>query len=250
MNILRPGGDGGEQSPSGVATSVPRYTLEEASGVAKALINESTSSGWTQVSVNYEGIESCWSKLIATNINNDKIFCNKATSFIDAAPDKIFAVYWNGRLEMEWNSTTVQKMTLLEDLGSVQLVHQELKKNALVNIQNDVVIRRAYDKLPNGGIWVFAVSEDGPAVKPPFTRGQVPFGGFLIEPAGNNRCKVTLLWSFDYNKQLHVKYVDEEPKRTALRLCRIKKKIDEDEVVAQRSAAYAREKASAQSTHN
>jgi len=114
-------------------------------------------------------------------------------------------------------------------------------------MQNDVVFRRAYDKNSDGSIWVYAASEAGPAVKPPLTRGTVVFGGLLVKPIGNYKTHVTLVWCFDYNKKLQVKYVDEEPKRTALRLCRVKKMIDDAAVVAQRTSEYERQKANIKS---
>jgi len=112
-------------------------------------------------------------------------------------------------------------------------------------MQNDLVFRRAYDKNPDRSIWVYAASDDKAAVRPPFTRGSVVFGGVLISPIGNNKSRVTLIWCFDYNKKLQVRYTDEEPKKTALRLCRIKKLIDEAAVGAQKAAEYAKQKAAA-----
>jgi len=84
----------------------------------------------------------------------------------------------------------------------------------------------------------------GPEAKPPMSRGTVVFGGILIKPIGNNKSHVTLIWCFDYNKVLKVRYNDEESKRTALRLCRIKKMIDDAATLVQRTADYARQKAS------
>jgi len=167
---------------------------------------------------------------------------------MDASPDQVLSVYWNPRLELEWNATTISKVTLLEDLSSIQLLHHEIKKNTIVNMQNDVVFRRAYDKNSDGSIWVYAASDPaGPAVKPPLTRGTIVFGGLLVKPIGNYKSHVTLVWCFDYNKKLQVKYVDEEPKRTALRLCRVKKMIDDAAAVAQKTSDYERQKANIKS---
>jgi len=95
---------------------------------------------------------------------------------------------------------------------------------------------------------VYAVSEPvGPEAKAGITRGTIVFGGLLIKPIGNNKSHVTLISCFDYNKILKTRYNDEEPKKTALRLCRIKKMIDDAATVAQRSAEYARQKASTSS---
>jgi len=215
--------------------------------VVKQMVDEDPGSapGWTQVQVNYEGIDSSWSKPVALNVNGDKITCNKATSLIDASPDDILSVYW-GRDELEWNLQTVQKILILEDLQSVQIVHQELKKHTLANMQNDIVFRRAYDRERNGTIWIYAVSEPGPAPKAGFTRGTVVFGGILLKSVGSNKTQATIVWCFDYNKKLQVKYLDEEPKRTPLRLCRIKKKVDANARVTARSAEYESEKNRAQ----
>jgi len=248
-NVLRPGAVADSSASAPMYPPVPQFSLEEASSTAKGLAaeNPETTGGWTKVGVNYEGVDGCWSKGMYTNINNDKIFVNKATSTMDASPQDILNVYWNPKLELEWNATTISRVTMLEDLTSIQVLHHEIKKNAIVNMQNDVVIRRAYDKNPNGSIWVYAVSptEGVPAVKPPFTRGSIVFGGLLITPLGNNKSQVTLIWCFDYNKKLQVRYVDEEPKKTALRLCRIKKAIDDSSAGAARAADYARQKAAA-----
>jgi len=248
-NVLRPGAVTSSGPTSSGLPAVPQYSLEEASNVAKALVYENPdSNGWSPVNVTYDGVEGCWSKPIATNINSDKIFCNKAVSIMDAPPDIVLSVYWNPRAELEWNSTTLQKVTLLEDLSSIQVLHHELKKNAICNFQNDITFRRAYDKNPDGSIWVYAVSVSGsgiPAANPAFARGTVVFGGVLIKAIANNKTQVTLIWCFDYNKQLKVRYVDEEPKRTALRLCRIKKMIDEAAAVAKRTAEYNKQKAAA-----
>jgi len=244
VNILKPDAVVGPGDQPAVPRQVPQYTLEEASGVAKALVAQDPENNpdWTKVNVTYEGVEGCWSKLISLNINNDKVYANKATGLIDASPDIVLSVYWNGRAEVEWNTTTVQKVTLLEDLSSVQLFHHELKKNAMVNMQNDIVFRRAYDRNPDGSIWAYAVSEaSGPPVKPGITRGTVVFGGMLAKKEGN-KTRVTLIWCFDYNKKLQVKYNDEEPKRTALRLCKIKKMIEDAAAVAVRAAEYEKQK--------
>jgi len=92
---------------------------------------------------------------------------------------------------------------------------------------------------------VYAASESvGPEAKPPLSRGTVVFGGFLIKPIGNNKSHVTLIWCSDHNKVLKTRYNDEESKRTALRLCRIKKMIDDAATLVQRTADYARQKAS------
>jgi len=248
VNILQAEVASSTAEHGSVPAQVPTYTLEEASGVARALVSQDPSGhGWSPVTVAYEGVEGCWTKHIAMNINNDKIFVNKAVSVINATPDQVLSVYWNGRAELEWNATTVSKVTLLEDLHSVQVFHQELKKNAIVNMQNDIVFRRAYDKNSNGSIWAYAVSENGPAPKPGLTRGIVVFGGLLAQPEGK-KTRITLIWCFDYNKKLQVKYGDEEPKRTALRVSKIKKMIEDAAIVAQKTADYEKQKSLA--THS
>jgi len=53
---------------------------------------------------------------------------------------------------------------------------------------------------------------------------------------------VSLIWCFDVNKKLSVKLKDEEPKRVALRLCKIKKKIEDESLLAARTQAYQEQK--------
>jgi len=133
VNVLRPGADTGTGADTTGLPQVPQYDLNEASAAAKAYVNEDPErNGWSKVNVTYEGVEGCWSKAIASNINSDKVYVNKASAIMDAPPDQVLSVYWNPRLELEWNATTVSKVTLLEDLSSIQVLHHELKKMLLL----------------------------------------------------------------------------------------------------------------------
>jgi len=90
------------------------------------------------------------------------------------------------------------------------------------------VYRRYYEESYNR-IWIWCVSEKtNPESQPGWVRGIVILGGMLIEAVDANRCKATLIWSFDINKKLSVRCKDEEPKKVALRLCKIKKKIEDE----------------------
>jgi len=75
-------------------------------------------------------------------------------------------------------------------------------------------------------------------------RGYLVLGGFLIEAINRNSCKVSTIWAFDINKKfLSVKSPkDEEPKKTALRLCKLKKKIEDDARLAARTQEYEAQK--------
>jgi len=81
-----------------------------------------------------------------------------------------------------------------------------------------------------------------PESQPNWCRGIVPFGGVLIQAVDAQRCKVSWIWSFDINKKLSVKSKDEEPKKVALRLCKLKKKIEDDFRLAARAKEYEAQK--------
>jgi len=53
---------------------------------------------------------------------------------------------------------------------------------------------------------------------------------------------VSWIWSYDINKKLSVRSKDEEPKKVALRLCKLKKKIEDDIRLVARSKEYEAQK--------
>jgi len=226
--------------PHWVEKEIPIYSLDEASSVAEKFLAEDPdrAEGWETLAQNYEGIESAHTKAIAINQNKELIYVTKVTGHINGTMDQIFDCYWDPRGEMIWNTSSITKIQILEDNNTDQLVLYQLKKNPTVNIQNDIAIRRSY--VDSGRQrWIYSVSEKTkPESQPGFTRGVVPFGGVLIQTIDAQRCKVSWIWSFDINKKLSVRSKDEEPKKVALRLCKLKKKIEDDLRLVARSKEY------------
>jgi len=144
-----------------------------------------------------------------------------------ASINQIFDCYWNPKGEMIWNTASVSDVKILEDKNSEQLVMIQLKKVPTINLQNDLVIRRTVIDQSQRQRWIYCVSEPNTQAQAPWTRGLVLFGAVLIEAVDSQKCKVSWIWAFDINKKLSVKYKDEEPKKVALRLCKLKKKIEE-----------------------
>jgi hypothetical protein len=230
--------------PHWVAKEIPIYTLDEASNVAEKLLAENTErvEGWEALVQNYEGIETAHTKAIAVNQNKELIYATKVTSHINCSINQIFDCYWDPRGEMIWNTASISKIEILKDNGSDQLVHYQLKKNPTINLQNDIVIRRSNVE-SHKQRWIYCVSEKtNPESQPGWVRGIVPFGGVLIQSIEPQRCKVSWIWAFDINKKLSVKSKDEEPKKVALRLCKLKKKIEDDLRLIARSKEYEAQK--------
>jgi len=242
MNIFRP--DPEKTFPHWVKKEIPVYKIDEASDIAKKYLNEDPerAEGWEKTGVNYEGIDSSWTKPIVVNQNEEMIYVSKASAYIAATVKQIFDCIWDPRGEMIWNTQTVQKIDIVHDDFSNQLVHQQLKKVPAINLQNDLLIRRAFLE-SHKSTWIYYVSEKGkPDPAPTYTRGLLLFGGILIEAVDARRCRVSFVWSFDINKKLSVKYKDEECKKVALRLCKLKKKIEDDLRLAARAKEYEAQK--------
>jgi len=227
--------------PAWVAPEMPIYTLDEASKIARSTLDEDQDrvQGWEKLSVNYEGIETAYTKSIAANLNKELVYATKVSAHIQATISQIFECIWDPRGEMIWNTATVSKINVLEDSPSEQLVHYQLKKIAAINLQNDVVVRRSVIDLSPKQRWIYCVSEKtNPESQAGWVRGLVLFGGILIEAVNPKQCKVSWVWSFDVNKKLSVRVKDEEPKKVALRLCKLKKKIEDDIRLAARTKEY------------
>jgi len=230
--------------PPWVEKEIPIYTPEEASARALELLGENaeTTEGWEKIAVTYEGIDACYAKAIAVNQNGENVYATKVSAIINGTVKQIFNIYWDPKAEMQWNAATCAKIQILHDDFTNQLILQQQKKLATVNIQNDLCYRRFFNETENQ-IWIYCVSEKTtPEVQPGWVRGIVVLGGFLIEALDANSCMVSLIWSFDVNKKLSVKLKDEESKKTALRLCKIKKKLEDDARLADRTQEYQAQK--------
>jgi len=230
--------------PPWVDKEIPIYTPEEASARAQALLRENpqTTEGWEPVDMTYEGIDSCFTKAIALNQNKENVYATKVIATISATAKQIFEAYWDPRSEMQWNAGTCTKIQILHDDFTNQLVLQQQKKLVTVNLQNDIAYRRFWEE-SHKQMWVYCVSEKTkPESQEGWVRGLVVLGGFLIETIAADRCKVSLIWSFDINKKLSVHFKDEEPKKVALRLCKLKKKIEDEARLAMRTQAYEAQK--------
>jgi len=230
--------------PHWVAKEIPIYTIDEASNVAEKLLAENTDrvEGWETLAQTYEGIETAHTKAICINQNKELIYATKITAHINGSLNQIFDCYWDPRGEMIWNTATIAKIEILKDNGSDQLVHYQLKKNPTINLQNDLVIRRSNVE-SHKQKWIYCVSEKtNPEAQAGWTRGIVPFGGVLIQSIEPQRCKVSWIWAFDINKKLSVRSKDEEPKKVALRLCKLKKKIEDDIRLVSKTREYEAQK--------
>jgi len=213
--------------PPWVAREIPIYTPEEASARAKELLAEDpeTAVGWEKVAVTYDGIDECYAKGLAVNQNNDYVYATRVSAVISGSVKQIFDAYWDPKAEMQWNTATCVKIQILHDDFTNQLILQQHKKLVTVNFQNDLAYRRCFIEESDHSTWVYCVSENTtPESQPGWVRGILVLGGLLIEAIDADRCKVSLIWSFDINKKISVKSKDEEPKKTALRLCKLKKK--------------------------
>jgi hypothetical protein len=245
MNVFREEPE--VELPPWVAPEMPIYTLDEAGQIARKYLDEDPerAEGWEKVPIpsTHEGIESIWTKPIAANLTREFVYCTKVVGTINATINQIYDCYWNPKGELTWNTASVTSVKILEDKGAEQQVHVQLKKNPSVNIQNDLVIRRTVIDLSPKQRWIYCVSEKtNPESQPGWVRGLVLFGGVLIEAISSQQCRVSWVWSFDINKKLSVKYKDEEPKKVALRLFKMKQKIEGDIRLAARTKEYENQK--------
>jgi len=96
--------------------------------------------------------------------------------------------------------------------------------------------------LQNNDGFIAYQKKTNPESQPGWVRGLVLFGAVLIEAVDATKCKVSWIWSFDINKKLAVKYKDEEPKKVALRLFKLKQKIEGDIKLAARTKEYEAQK--------
>jgi len=218
--------------PNIVLQERPNYTINEASSFARQHLWENTSdqyNGWELVSVNCEGVTSCYSKSYCLDKEKNEVFCTKAVGRIRAnSPQVIVDTYWNINQELIWNASTVQQINMIEDLGNEQLVYQQHKTTSAATMRNDVSYRRIKSPEPDGSIWVYSVSEQtSPETRANFRRGWVVFGGLFVEPGNDGFCQVSLVWCWDYNGWIHEKFVTEEKKRVALRLSKLGAQVAE-----------------------
>lgn len=218
--------------PNIVLNQRPNYTLEEASSVSRQLLYENTSdyhNGWELISVNFDNVISCYSKCYCLDKEKNEVFCTKAVARIPAEPSVIADVYWNVNQELNWNSSTVQAINILEDRGFVQLIYQQHKTTSAATMKNDVNYRRErFAPQQNGAIWIYSVSEGTiPETRPNFRRGWIVFGGFLVEPSNDGFSQVSLIWCWDFNGFIHEKFITEEKKRVALRLSKLAVQVAE-----------------------
>jgi len=221
--------DVGPEAKSAVplVQSVPQYSFHEVSSVAKQLLDESVSL-WIEVKVS-EG--SCHKKLYCLDKEKNEVYVTKATTTIDGTMDAILDVYWNW--ELEWDSSTVALIKILEDNGNNRLTLKEHKTTSAATLKNDVIVRSAYEQYSDH-IWSYAVSEKSTIPeRGGWRRAHLILSGFRIQRIEENRCEVTFIHSFDFGGWIHVKFIEEEQKKVALRLSRIKKKVEDDARILQ-----------------
>jgi len=157
---------------------------------------------------------------------NNEVYVTKAKCHIDVPMNVIHNVYWNW--ESDWDSSTVAHIKVIEDGGNNRLLMKEHKTTSAATLKNDLVVRQIYEDYGDH-IWCYAVSEKCTTVpeKGGYRRGQLVLSGFLIQPEGGDRCEVSFINCFDFGGFIHVKFIDEEQKRVAILLSRIKIKSEE-----------------------
>jgi len=136
-------------------------------------------------------------------------------------------VYWN--CELEWDVNTVSHIKVVEDNGYNSLVLKEHKTTSAATLKNDVLVRRSYEEYFDE-IWCTGVSEKSPNVpeRSGWRRAYLIFSGLKIQQIDEKQCEVSFVHCFDFGGWIHVKFVEDEQKRVALRLSRIKKKVEDD----------------------
>jgi len=206
--------------------TVPQYTLHEASDIARGLLDESNSL-WAEVKVNFDGIRSCHKKVLCIDKEKNEVFVAKAVANIEGTMEAIKDVYWNE--ELDWDVTTVSNIKIIEDNWNSRLTLKEHKTTSAATVRNDLVVRSTFDVGQNY-IWCYSVSEKTPNIpeRTGWRRGHLVLSALRIQKIDENWCEVSYIHCFDFGGWIHVKFVEDEQKRVAQRLARIKKKVEDN----------------------
>jgi hypothetical protein len=213
---------------------VPQYSIHEVPGVCRRLLDESVSQ-WIEVRHNSEGIDSCYKKVYGCDKEKNDVYVTKAKAMVNAPMSAILNVYWNN--EHDWDVSTVSLIKIMEDNGNNRIVLKEHKTASAATLRNDVVVRSIYEEYADH-IWCYAVSEKYQTLpeKGGWRRGHLVLCGLLIQQVESNLCEVSFVNCFDFGGWIHVKFVEDEQKKVAGRLSRIKKKAEEDYKQSRRPA--------------
>jgi len=207
---------------------VPHYTIDEASRMAKGLIEES-SSYWVQVTIPHvDDIEYCCKRVYGSDKDrNNEVWVTKAKAFVNAPKNIVHNNYWNH--ETEWDGSTLGHLKIIEDYGNNRLMLKEHKTFCTTVLRNDLVVRAIYEEYPDQ-FWCYSASEEVPSVpeKGGWRRGHLVLAGCLITEVEPNRCEVSLINCFDFGGFIQIKYIEEEQKRVGIRISRLKKRAEED----------------------
>jgi hypothetical protein len=215
-------------SYSGSRDPVPVYSIHDVSRIARGLLDESTSF-WVEVTVPHvDGIDSCYKRVYGYDRDRqNEVYVTKAKAYINAPMRVVHNVYWNK--ELDWDSSTVGMIKYYEDNVNNRLILKEHKTTSAATLRNDLVVRAVYEEY-NDHVWYYATSETYPTLpeKGGWRRGHLVLQGCLVTELDNNRCEVSFINCFDFGGWIHVKFIDEEQKKVAGRLSRIKKRAEDD----------------------
>jgi len=219
--------EGGTQTSTQNKDAVPHFSIQEASSEARRMLEESTSF-WVDIKVPHAEVDSCYKRVYGYDKDgNNEVFVTKAKTFIKAPMNWVLEVYWNG--EYDWDNSTVAVIKLIENNGNNRLMLKEHKTTSAATLRNDLVVRSVYEEYSDH-IWCYATSEVCPTVveKGGWRRGHVVFAGLLISAVDGQSCEASYVSCFDFGGWIHVKFIDEEQKKVAMRLSKIKKKAEDD----------------------
>eukprot|EP01127_Copromyxa_protea_P006688 TRINITY_DN16690_c0_g1_i1.p1 TRINITY_DN16690_c0_g1~~TRINITY_DN16690_c0_g1_i1.p1 ORF type:complete len:292 (+),score=67.07 TRINITY_DN16690_c0_g1_i1:27-902(+) len=189
-------------------------------------------NGWEDVAHTTEGVTYLKSKLVHTTNDKTEVYvtkgCVKATG---TTAQKVFDSYWSQQLK--WDTSTVAEMKILQDNGNSQIVYQTHKVLSAASAKKDLVFERSYSQDGTGYV-IYSHSVESPLmpVQRQFGRANLLFHKCTIRDVSPGTVELVFLWCFDFNGWIHVKFIDAEKTKVALRATRIIKNTPGASLVA------------------
>jgi len=177
--------------------------------------------GFDEVEHTAEGVAYLRSRLIHTTGDKTEIYVTKACGYTTGVtPKQVFDTYWN--LQLKWDATTVSDMRVLQDSVSTQIVHYQHKTLSAASAKKDLVVQRSYSQQHNGyTCYAYSLESSLMPVQKQFGRANLLFHKCSILETSPGKVEVTFVWCLDFNGWLHVKFLDAEKTKVAMRVSRI-----------------------------
>eukprot|EP01126_Amoeba_proteus_P061401 TRINITY_DN823_c0_g1_i7.p1 TRINITY_DN823_c0_g1~~TRINITY_DN823_c0_g1_i7.p1 ORF type:complete len:230 (+),score=30.70 TRINITY_DN823_c0_g1_i7:681-1370(+) len=117
-------------------------------------------------------------------------------------------------------------MKILQDSGNSQIVYYQHKTLSAASAKKDLVVQRTYREESNGyTFYAYSIQTQLAPVTPQFGRANLLFHKCTVTESSPGKVDVRFVWCFDFNGWLHVKFIEAEKTKVALRMTRMIKNI-------------------------